>query len=132
MQADDKKVLAQVRLDRAKECLAEAEDLYEAEKYRGAANRLYYSVFHAMRAVLALDGVDMKHHSGIISEFRRRFIKTNIFDVRLSGIISALYEMRSESDYDDFYVLSKNDIADQIINARYFIDSIESFLKSVT
>lgn len=60
-----------------------------------------------MRAVLALDGVDMKHHSGVISEFRRRYIKTNEVDVNLSKIISRLSEMRTGSDYDDFYILSK-------------------------
>ena len=43
--------------------------------YRSAANRAYYAIFHAMRAVLALDGVDMKHHSGIISEFRKGISK---------------------------------------------------------
>ena len=112
-------------------CLTEASDLYYAEKYRGAANRLYYSIFHAMRAVLALDGVDMKHHSGIMSEFRRRYIKTGILEVKLSDIISVLYEMRSESDYDDFYVLSKADIAEQFLNASYFVDAIESYLKSL-
>ncbi|MBQ1507579.1 MAG: hypothetical protein IIZ36_04065 [Ruminococcus sp.] len=71
----------------------------------------------------------MKHHSGIISEFRRRYIKTGIFDVRLSGIISALYEMRSESDYDDFFVLSKSDIKGQFDNAGFFLKSVEEFLR---
>lgn len=78
MRDQDKLALSKVRLDRAEECFAEAESLFASEKYRGAANRLYYSIFHAMRAVLALDGIDMKHHSGVISEFRRRYIKTNI------------------------------------------------------
>ena len=128
MQADEKIALANVRLERAKECLSEAGDLFEAEKYRGTANRLYYSVFHSMRAALALDGTDMKRHSGIISEFRRRFIKTKIFDSKLSDIISALYEMRSESDYDDFYVLSKSDVAEQFENARFFLKSVEDYL----
>ena len=35
--------------------------------YESAANRSYYAVFHAMRAVLAFDEIDMKRHSGIIS-----------------------------------------------------------------
>lgn len=128
MLADDKKALANVRLERACECLLEAKSLFDAQKYKGAANRLYYSVFHAMRAVLALDGVDKKHHSGIISEFRRRYIKTKILDVKLSGIISALSEMRSESDYDDFYVLSKSDISEQFDHAQYFLDEIKHYL----
>lgn len=37
-----------------------------------------------MRAILAFDEIDMKHHSGIISEFRKRYIKTDIFEMRLS------------------------------------------------
>ena len=64
--------------------------LLAGESYRSAANRAYYAIFHAMRAVLALDGVDMKHHSGIISEFRKRYIKTGVFDASLSGLISKL------------------------------------------
>ena len=62
--------------------------LQAGESYRSAANRAYYAIFYAMRAVLALDGVDMKHHSGIISEFRKRYIKTSVFDASLSGLIS--------------------------------------------
>ena len=37
--------------------------------YRSANNRAYYSIFHAIRSVLALDGFDSKKHSGVISEF---------------------------------------------------------------
>ena len=128
MQDEDKRALSKVRLERAEECLTEAQSLYEAGKYKGAANRLYYSIFHAMRAVLALDGVDMKHHSGVISEFRRRYIKTNEVDVNLSKIISRLSEMRTGSDYDDFYILSKKSIVEQFKNTRFFIDSVTNYL----
>ena len=130
MRDEDKRALSKVRLDRSEECLTEAQSLFEAEKYKGAANRLYYSIFHAMRAVLALDGVDMKHHSGVISEFRRRYIKTNKLDVKLSNIISRLSEMRSESDYDDFYVLSKKSVLEQFENVRFFIDAIQNYLNN--
>ena len=81
-----------------------------------------------MRATLALDGVDMKHHSGVISEFRRRYIKTKKLDASLSKIISVLSEMRSESDYDDFYVLSKTEISNQFENVRFFIDSVKNLI----
>ena len=80
--------ISKVRFDHAKECLRDANLLLAGESYRSAANRAYYAIFHAMRAVLALDGVDMKHHSGIISEFRKRYIKTGVFDASLSGLIS--------------------------------------------
>ena len=70
--------ISKVRFDHAKECLRDAKLLLAGESYRSAANRAYYAIFHAMRAVLALDGVDMKHHSGIISKFRKRYIKTGV------------------------------------------------------
>ena len=98
--------------------------------YESAANRSYYAVFHAMRAVLAFDESDMKRHSGIISEFRRRYIKTEIFETRMSEIISVLFDVRTDSDYDDFFVISKADTAAQIENAEYFVSSVRAYLKN--
>ena len=98
--------------------------------YESAANRSYYAVFHAMRAVLAFDEIDMKRYSGVISEFRRRYIKTGIFETRMSEIISVLFDVRTDSDYDDFFVISKADTAAQIENAEYFVSSVRAYLKN--
>ena len=128
MQADDKKALSDARFDHAKECLDAAKSLLASSNYKSAANRSYYAIFHAMRAVLAFDGIDMKHHSGVISEFRKLYIKTNIFDIKLSQIISVLFDIRTESDYDDFFIISKSEVQEQIENAEYFLTEIEKFL----
>lgn len=131
MRDEDKKALAQARLVHAEECLSAAKSLGETGNYKSAANRAYYTVFHAMRAVLALNEIDMKRHSGIISEFRRLYIKTGIFQSELSQIISSLFEMRSDSDYDDFFVVSKNEVDEQIENAELFLTSVRTFLGEV-
>lgn len=81
-------------------------------------------------AVLAFDEIDMKRHSGVISEFRRRYIKTEIFETRMSEIISVLFDVRTDSDYDDFFVISKADTAVQIENAEYFVLSVRAYLKN--
>lgn len=128
MQVDDKKALSDARFDHAKECLDAAKSLLSSSNYKSSANRSYYAIFHAIRAVLAFDGIDMKHHSGVISEFRKLYIKTNIFDVRLSHIISVLFDIRTESDYDDFFIISKTEVEEQIENAEYFLTEIEKFL----
>ena len=121
MQADNKKALSEARFDHAKECLDAAKSLLASSNNKSAANRSYYAIFHAMRAVLAFDGIDMKHHSGVISEFRKLYIKTNIFDIKLSQIISVLFDIRTESDYDDFFIISKSEVQEQIENAEYFL-----------
>ena len=130
MQDEDKIALSKARYENAQECLQAARDLVAGGSYKSAANRSYYAIFHAMRAVLAFDGVDMKHHSGIISEFRRRYIKTNIFETRLSEIISVLFDVRTDSDYDDFFVISRNETLEQIQNAAYFLSAIEPYIVS--
>ena len=130
MLPEQKIEISKARFDHAKECLLDAKMLLTGERYRSAANRAYYAIFHAMRAVLALDGVDMKHHSGIISEFSRRYIKTGIFETRMSEIISVLFDVRTDSDYDDFFVISKADTAAQIENAEYFVSSVRAYLKN--
>lgn len=118
--------ISKVRFDHAKECLRDAKLLLAGESYRSAANRAYYAIFHAMRAVLALDGVDMKHHSGIISEFRKRYIKTGVFDASLSE----LSDVREGSDYNDFFIVSKADTAEQVQAAGTFLTAVETYLRT--
>lgn len=122
--------ISRVRLEHAKECLQDAKLLLAGESYRSAANRAYYAVFHAMRAVLALDGVDMKHHSGIISAFRRLYIKTGVFDVSLSELISELSTMREGSDYNDFFITSKAETIEQVQSAEFFLTAVETYLNT--
>lgn len=129
MRADDKKALSAVRMEHAQECIHAAESLIDTGNYKSAANRSYYAIFHAMRAVLAFDGIDMKHHSGVISEFRRLYIKTGVFDTELSQIISLLFDVRTDSDYDDFYVVSKEETIEQYENAKHFLDVINEYLE---
>lgn len=130
MQDRDRKALSDARIEHAEECLSSAKELYAHGEYKSAANRSYYAVFHAMRAVLAFDDVDMKHHSGIMAEFRRRYVKTGAFEIRYSDIISALFEIKTDSDYDDFFVISKEEITLQIANAGDFLDKTKAYLKT--
>lgn len=128
MLAEELKALSNARLQNSEECLLAAKQLCELGNYKSAANRSYYAIFHAMRAVLAFDEIDMKHHSGIISEFRRLYIKTGIFSAELSKIISELFDVRTDSDYDDFFIISKEDVKAQIVSAEAFVLAIKKYL----
>ena len=39
--------------------------------YKPSLNRSYYSIFHAMRAITALEGFDSSKHSGVIAYFNQ-------------------------------------------------------------
>ena len=126
-----KKSLSALRLANAKEQLGFIPGILALGDYKTVVNRSYYSVFYAMRAVLALDEYDSKKHSGIISEFRKRYIKTGIFSDDLSDIIGELFMVRSNGDYDDFYIVSREKAEMQYHNAKLFIEEIEKYLLSL-
>ena len=126
---DEKDSLSSVRFDHARDCLVEAQELLQLNRYKGAANRSYYAVFHAIRSVLALDGIDRRKHSGVISEFQRLYIKTGIFDKEFSDIIGDQFEHRTSSDYDDFYIISKSEAVELVMGAERFLDAVGLFLE---
>ncbi len=128
MQSEEKIILSKTRLEIAKERIAFAQQIMDLGDYKTVANRSYYAVFAAMRAVLALDGFDSKKHSGIIAEFRKCYIKTDILPKALSYIIESLVEVRQGSDYDDFYLISKEEVEEQYKNAVRFVNEVEKYL----
>ncbi|MCL2014802.1 MAG: HEPN domain-containing protein [Defluviitaleaceae bacterium] len=126
----DKKALSQARLEQARDCLIAAQMLLNSNLYKDSANRSYYAIFHAMRAVLALDGFDSKKHSGIMSQFNIRHIRTGNFEKRFSKIIESTFTVRNHSDYDDMYIAIKSDIAEQLANAEEFVAAVAAYLAS--
>ena len=126
--SEEKLSLSKTRLDIAKERIAYADEIMKLGDYKTVANRSYYAVFSAMRAVLALDGFDSKKHSGIIAEFRKNYLKTGILPKELSPMIDGLLEARQGSDYDDFYIISKEEVEEQLENSKKFILEVEKLL----
>ena len=128
MPSDEIKALSEARFEHAEECLHAAKSLLKEEDLRSAVNRAYYAIFHAMRAVLAYDGIDMKHHSGIMAHFRMLYIKTGVFDKALSDIIAEAFALRTDSDYDDFFVIVQEDVECQVTSAEEFIQNVKAYL----
>jgi len=120
--------LAKHRIEQSENCIRAAVLSEKDGLYKDAANRSYYSIFHAIRAVLALERFDSKKHSGIISAFRQRYIKTGKFDACFSDVISNAFDVRNSSDYEDFYILTKTDVDTQISNATDFLDAVKSYI----
>ncbi|MBQ7294792.1 MAG: HEPN domain-containing protein [Clostridia bacterium] len=130
MLSEEKLSLSKIRLEIAKERIMFADDILALGDYKTVANRSYYAIFSAMRAVLALDGFDSKKHSGVIAEFRKTYLKTGLLPKKMSFIIDALVEIRQGSDYDDFYIVSKEEVAEQLENAKLFVREVEKFLNT--
>jgi len=100
-----------------------------AGDYASTNNRAYYCIFHAMRAVLALDNMDFKRHSAVISTFSQRYLKTMRFDRSFGTLIATASLIRTRSDYEDFYVCSVEDTRLLVEGAERFHEVVAKYLQ---
>lgn len=123
--------LALYRMSRAEEALTDAQDALKQGKYTNAANRSYYAFFHAARALFALEAKDFKKHSGVIASFHKDYVKTGVFAVELGKNLQSAFNLRSQSDYRDFYIVSKEKVSVQVSNAETFVETVKRHLLSL-
>lgn len=122
--------LVKHRLNQAKENLEEAKILYNANKFKGANNRAYYSIFHSIRSILALEPIDFKKHKDVVGYFNKNYIKTEIFPKNMGRKIADATSIREDSDYDDEFVVKKEITESQIQTAEEFINIAEKYIET--
>ena len=119
--------LARYRLETAKSDLRSAKLLLEADEYRGANNRAYYAIYHAISAVHALAGKAYKRHKDALSNFNKEYIYSEVFPRTYGRRIADAEEIRHASDYDDFYVATKSEVEKQIDTAMELTELVEKY-----
>jgi uncharacterized protein (UPF0332 family) len=65
-------------LDRAAEALRSADVLSESRLYRDAVSRLYYLLYHTVRALLLSEGLEPKTREGALRLLGMNFVKKGI------------------------------------------------------
>ena len=123
--------LSGYRMERALEMLSAAEDYLKICQYKTSLNRSYYAIFHAMRAMNILKGFDSSKHSGVIAYFNKEYIKEGIMDKELSVIIKSSSFLREKSDYDDFFIVGRNETENQLASAKVFLEAVEKYLSEM-
>jgi len=119
---------ARYRLERAKEDLLDAELSYKNTRYLNANNRAYYSIFHAIRAILALERIDFKRHKDVLAYFNQYYIKTEIFPKIMGKKIAQARKIREDSDYDDEFEPTDEQTKMQIETAKELIKLVEEYI----
>lgn len=124
-----KQDLINYRLEKSSTTFEEAKSLAQGGFWGGAANRLYYSCFYAVIALLAKNDISASTHNGARTEFFKLYIKTSILDKRFSSLYSNLMGKRQESDYDDFHDFSKDEILPLFDEVEIFLTTLRDLIK---
>lgn len=124
----DKAVLIKHRIERANETLSEAKTASQNGSYLLAANRIYYASFYAVSALGLKQGYSTSKHGQLLGWFNQHFIKTKLIEKNYGEFYQNAFQMRQQSDYDDFVEFAKESIDEKIKLASEFIDRISKLL----
>lgn len=91
---EERSILVNMEYEKAVKFLGQAEGNAAMGFWDVVANRLYYSVFHAVMAMLINDGHKAGTHKGAILVFGQHYVKEGIFPLEYAKLYSQLQTMR--------------------------------------
>lgn len=124
----ERQAVISLRLQNADGALVDAVVLLDRGSLRGAANRIYYAVFHALSALALGDGKVFGKHQGIISFFHADCVRTGRFEKRFGRIVQQAFEDRTEADYEDDVSFSEDVLRTRIRDVNELIDLVNRFV----
>lgn len=116
---------------KAQESLASARREMDAGAFAFAMNRVYYSAFYAVSAVLFERRMSFKKHSGVRATFHRELIKTGLLDVAWGKFYDRLFEDRQEGDYLALIDFDREYVESQLERCGAFHDQLKPLITSV-
>lgn len=93
-----------------------------------SVNRIYYSMFYAVNALLLSKGISSSKHSGVLALFNKEFISKDIIDKEKGRFFAEIFEFRQKADYKDLVEFKKEDVEVWLEQADNFISSINNVL----
>jgi len=121
--------LIKYRIARAKDTYEDAQILADREKWNSTINRLYYSAYYAVMALLLDSDLKPSTHNGAKSNFSEYFIKTGKINKEYGKMYSQLFTWRQKGDYDDLFDFNKDKVFPYFEPVDRLISMIEKIIE---
>jgi len=128
MISQDRIRIAREGIQIAYERLKSASDNLSLGNLRDVVHSSYYAAYTAIRVLLNLEYDEQRKHYGNISKFRELYVKTDVFDRKLSKYIDELFSYRDIGDYDLSYVIDFSTAEYTVNISREFVDTVHEYL----
>ncbi|MDE5574234.1 MAG: HEPN domain-containing protein [Bacteroidales bacterium] len=124
LDVSQKRTAAQLLIEKSDRNMEQAVRNAELGYWDLVVNRLYYALFHAVNAMLLIDGIKTGTHKGSSIQFGKSYVLTGIFS-RQDGIVyGQLQTMREKADYQNVFTLDKE-------TGRLLIESADDLHKRI-
>lgn len=129
--AENRSRVVQYWWDKAEDCISSARRELDANEFGYAINRIYYSAFYAVSALLLERGLSFKKHSGVRHTFHFEFIKTGLIDTRWAKFYDQLFEDRQEGDYLALTTFDFEYVEKKLNECKEFLEILRPLLTSL-
>lgn len=127
---DEREALVRYRIEKARSTVVEARDSADDNHWTLAANRLYYAIYYASKALLIQNGIVAKSHEGVIGQIGEKFVLTGVISKDEAKLLARLQNMRKTGDYDDFIEWHQEDVEPLFSPVEAFIDKIKGLVNN--
>lgn len=122
----DKKELSELRMNKAKEFLSDAQANYNDGRYRSSVNRAYYAALNSVRAILVFEGANPETHEGAVTMLSLRFVRTGMLPIEVIKKFKILLSRRTDVDYGDFDTIDAAEAEDSLKSAEQIIGAVDT------
>jgi uncharacterized protein (UPF0332 family) len=129
MNKDERYEYVKYRIESAQKTFSAAKVLAENGFWNSVVNRLYYSLFYAVNALLVLNEIQTKSHSATKSQFSNHFIKTGKIDKKYGRLLSELFDWRQKGDYGNIFDYDKESVIPLFEPVAEMIELIKKEIK---
>jgi hypothetical protein len=126
---EQKKALSDLRFEKARRMLEEAQKTFRDGMHQLSINRSYYAVLHASRSLLILEGIDPQRHDGVLRMLSLQFVKEGSLPPEITRNFKLLLSLRTDVDYADMESIYPEDAEDAIEKAEGFLEAIDGLRK---
>jgi uncharacterized protein (UPF0332 family) len=118
-------------LVKARSSLTAAKKLLEESLFAESISRSYYAMLYAAKALLLLEGIDVSKHSAVAAAFGRKYVKTGKIDPPYHRMLLEGFEWRQKSDYDVYWLATRERAEKCQQDAEAFVAQAESLLQKM-
>lgn len=109
--------------------LADAKLMLENGRLKSAADRAYYTMFHAAQAAVSQEVARLpRSHKGLRTLFAQHFVGTNRVPRALSRDLTFAFELRQASSYEVSAEFGEGVVKETVERAEDFIVTIRQVL----
>lgn len=117
------------RISKSSEIFDDALLLANNQRWNSWINRLYYSSYYLVSALLFKNDINAETHNGVKTQLFLNFVKDGILSKEHGKLYSHLFDWRQETDYADFIDFDEETAKPILQEVSFLNETLKNLIK---